>query len=95
MSDAYLSLAKGATRYAARIGCLDRSTRSVYTVARCGCHVWGRNRVSGQRRLVTCEMRRWESDATGKARVIARDAMAVGRKGRHRTGGGRVDGNAA
>jgi len=51
----------------------------------CGCHYRGRNRVSGQRRYVTCEMRRWESDATGKTRVIARDAMAVGRSDRYRT----------
>ena len=32
----YLSLAEHTTRFRARIGCLDRSTRSVYTVARCG-----------------------------------------------------------
>ena len=55
--DAYLSLAKDDAHKHARIGCLDRSTGSVYTVARCGCHVWGRNRVSGHSRYVTCEMR--------------------------------------
>ena len=36
--DAYLSMPKDNTRYRAGIGCLDRSTGSVYTVARCGCH---------------------------------------------------------
>jgi len=34
----YLSLAKRSTRNRAQVGCLDRSTRRVYTVARCGCH---------------------------------------------------------
>ena len=55
--DAYLSLAKGTTHKCAWIGCLDRSTGSVYTVARCGCHFWGRNRVFGHSRYVTCTMR--------------------------------------
>ena len=75
--DAYLSMPKHNTHYRAGIGCLDRSTGSVYTVARCGCHSWGRNRVFGQSRYVTCKTRRPESDATEKTRVIARDKMAA------------------
>jgi hypothetical protein len=75
----YLSLTKRATCNRARIGCLDRSTWSVYYVARCGRYEGGRNRVFGQSRYVTCELRQAESDAAEKTRVIARDEMAVGR----------------
>ena len=75
----YLSLAKHTTRDRARFGCLDRSARCVYNVARCGRHDGGRNRVFGQSRYVTCVLRETESDATEKTRVIARDEMAVGR----------------
>jgi len=56
--DAYLSLPKHSTHNRARIGCLDRSTGAVYNVARCGRYVWGRNRVFGQSRYVTCKTRR-------------------------------------
>ena len=56
--DAYLSLAKRNTLDRVRIGCLDRSTGSVYNVARCGRYVGGRNRVFGQSRYVTCKTRR-------------------------------------
>ena len=54
----YLSLAKRSTRDRDRIGCLDRSTGSVYNVARCGRYEGGRNRVFGQCELVTCDLRR-------------------------------------
>ena len=56
--DAYLSMPKRNTVYRTGIGCLDRSTGSVYTVARCGCHDGGRNRVFSQSRYVTCKTRR-------------------------------------
>ena len=93
--DAYLSMPKHNTHYRARIGCLGRSTGSVYTVARCGCHFWGRNRVFGQSRYVTCKTRRRESDATENTRVIARDEMAASVSLPLSAGGGRVDGVAA